>query len=72
MVGLRQGGVVRTNCLDSLDRTNKVQSKLAWWTLASQVRRALSPLPAFQVSPSFLINSLYLVTHSHTTSARGQ
>lgn len=34
----RQCGVCRTNCLDSLDRTNKVQTKLAWWNLPSQLR----------------------------------
>ena len=28
-----QSGVIRTNCLDSLDRTNKVQTKLAYWNL---------------------------------------
>jgi hypothetical protein len=37
-VEARQSGAVRTNCLDSLDRTNKVQTKLAWWVLARQVR----------------------------------
>jgi hypothetical protein len=34
----RQHGVCRTNCLDSLDRTNKVQTKLAWWNLPGQLQ----------------------------------
>ncbi len=32
-----QAGVARTSCLDSLDRTNVVQSKLAWRCLKQQV-----------------------------------
>jgi len=32
-----QAGVVRTSCLDSLDRTNVVQSKLGWRALKLQV-----------------------------------
>ncbi|KAF0990608.1 hypothetical protein HZS_1808, partial [Henneguya salminicola] len=31
----RQDGVFRTNCIDCLDRTNVVQSMLAWRTLSS-------------------------------------
>jgi hypothetical protein len=34
----RQGGVVRTNCMDCLDRTNVVQSVLARWSLRQQVQ----------------------------------
>ena len=33
-----QSGVVRTNCMDNLDRTNVVQSALAKWTLTQQLR----------------------------------
>ncbi len=29
-LGLRQSGIIRTNCLDCLDRTNAVQYGLAW------------------------------------------
>lgn len=31
-------GVVRTNCMDNLDRTNVVQSTLAKWSLTKQLR----------------------------------
>jgi len=34
----RQLGVVRTNCMDNLDRTNVVQAALAKWTLTLQLR----------------------------------
>ncbi|CAG8761412.1 17109_t:CDS:2, partial [Racocetra fulgida] len=33
-----QTSVVRTNCMDCLDRTNVVQSALAKWTLTQQLR----------------------------------
>ena len=33
-----QTGVVRTNCMDSLDRTNVVQATIAKWTLNQQLR----------------------------------
>lgn len=33
-----QNGVVRTNCMDNLDRTNVVQAALAKWTLNAQLR----------------------------------
>ncbi|KAF8584507.1 hypothetical protein K439DRAFT_1646925 [Ramaria rubella] len=33
-----QTGVVRTNCMDNLDRTNVVQSAIAKWTLTQQLR----------------------------------
>jgi phosphatidylinositol 4-phosphatase len=33
-----QGGVIRTNCLDNLDRTNIVQSSLAKRVLAQQLQ----------------------------------
>lgn len=32
-----QQGVVRTNCLDCLDRTNSLQMNIAWRTLKSQL-----------------------------------
>lgn len=35
--GREQSGVVRTNCLDCLDRTNVVQSKIAWRMFKKQV-----------------------------------
>jgi phosphatidylinositol 4-phosphatase len=35
-----QSGVVRTNCMDNLDRTNVVQSALAKWILTQQFRAA--------------------------------
>ncbi|CAG0914244.1 unnamed protein product [Notodromas monacha] len=34
-----QSGIFRTNCIDSLDRTNVVQSMLARWNLDSVLRR---------------------------------
>ena len=34
-----QLGIVRTNCLDSLDRTNVVQSRIAWRILKQQLSR---------------------------------
>ena len=33
----KQEGVVRTNCMDNLDRTNVVQAAIAKWTLANQL-----------------------------------
>ena len=33
-----QTGVVRTNCMDNLDRTNVVQTTIAKWTLNQQLR----------------------------------
>lgn len=37
-LGKTQQGVIRTNCLDCLDRTNVVQSKIAWEVLLRQLR----------------------------------
>ncbi|KAL9115379.1 MAG: hypothetical protein Q9227_000700 [Pyrenula ochraceoflavens] len=37
---LKQGAVVRTNCMDCLDRTNVVQSMLGRWALTQQLRDA--------------------------------
>jgi hypothetical protein len=34
----KQKGVIRTNCMDCLDRTNVTQSALARWTLNKQFR----------------------------------
>jgi hypothetical protein len=33
-----QTGVMRTNCMDNLDRTNVVQAALAKWTLSQQLK----------------------------------
>lgn len=33
-----QSGVVRTNCMDNLDRTNVVQSDIAKWSLGRQLQ----------------------------------
>lgn len=40
-----QAGVIRTNCMDNLDRTNVVQATIAKWTLNKQLIEAgvLSP-----------------------------
>ena len=35
---MRQLGVVRTNCMDNLDRTNVVQSDIAKWSLKRQLQ----------------------------------
>jgi hypothetical protein len=35
-----QLGVVRTNCMDNLDRTNVAQAAIARWTLDSQLKAA--------------------------------
>ncbi|KAI8451608.1 SacI homology domain-containing protein, partial [Phakopsora pachyrhizi] len=37
---MKQVSVVRSNCMDCLDRTNVVQSSLAKWTLTQQLRRS--------------------------------
>lgn len=34
----KQTGIVRTNCMDNLDRTNVVQATIAKWTLNEQLR----------------------------------
>lgn len=39
-----QTGVVRTNCMDNLDRTNVIQGALAKWTLNRQLQ-AVGILP---------------------------
>lgn len=33
-----QEGIIRTNCMDNLDRTNVVQATLAKWVLTQQLR----------------------------------
>jgi len=35
-----QNGVIRTNCMDNLDRTNVAQAAFAKWTLNKQLREA--------------------------------
>lgn len=42
----QQTGTVRTNCIDNLDRTNVVQSKIARETLPRQLQAALGPAAA--------------------------
>ena len=37
-VRMLQSGVVRTNCMDNLDRTNVVQSDIAKWSLKRQLQ----------------------------------
>ena len=32
-----QTGIIRTNCLDCLDRTNVIQARIAWKVLENQV-----------------------------------
>ena len=39
-VATRQTGVVRSNCMDCLDRTNVMQSALGKWALEQQLRSA--------------------------------
>ncbi|WWC72748.1 uncharacterized protein I206_106712 [Kwoniella pini CBS 10737] len=36
----KQGGIIRTNCMDCLDRTNVAQSALGRWALNKQLRMA--------------------------------
>lgn len=33
-----QQGIIRTNCMDNLDRTNVVQAALAKWTIDRQLK----------------------------------
>ncbi|KAI5478928.1 inositol/phosphatidylinositol phosphatase [Pseudohyphozyma bogoriensis] len=51
-----QTSVVRTNCMDCLDRTNVVQSALAKWVLNNQLREAgvLSVKESIEEHPAFL------------------
>lgn len=51
-----QNGVVRTNCMDCLDRTNVVQSTLAGWTLQQQLidARILQPAERWEEDISFV------------------
>ncbi|CAN6661177.1 phosphatidylinositol-3-phosphatase Sac1p [Trichomonascus vanleenenianus] len=49
-----QNGVVRTNCMDCLDRTNVVQSQIAKWVLQSQLDAiGYSTGPWEQTDPEF-------------------
>ena len=45
-----QRGIIRTNCLDSLDRTNVIQSKVGWYILKKQLTQEW-------VDSSILVNS---------------
>lgn len=48
-----QTGIIRTNCLDCLDRTNAVQTKIAFYTLAKILKKLNSPLIT-EISPKVL------------------
>ncbi|ANB16022.1 phosphatidylinositol-3-phosphatase SAC1 [Sugiyamaella lignohabitans] len=52
----RQTSVVRTNCMDCLDRTNVVQSQLAKWILQRQLQDAgiLEPGVSWETDKAFL------------------
>ncbi|CEQ41659.1 SPOSA6832_03410 [Sporobolomyces salmonicolor] len=52
----KQTSVVRTNCMDCLDRTNVVQSALGKWVLNNQLRQAgvLSVKESVDEHPAFL------------------
>ncbi|GAA6061613.1 hypothetical protein JCM10212_000955 [Sporobolomyces blumeae] len=52
----KQSSVVRTNCMDCLDRTNVVQSALAKWVLNNQLRQigVLSVKESVDEHPHFL------------------
>ena len=54
-VRYQQSAVVRTNCMDCLDRTNVVQTMLARWTLTRQLTDAgaLQPGQSADDDPSF-------------------
>jgi hypothetical protein len=63
-----QTGVVRTNCMDNLDRTNVVQATLAKWTLNKQLVEAgvLTPgsgVDDFEVLSKEFRESEYPVLH---------
>lgn len=52
----RQSGVVRTNCMDCLDRTNVVQSQIAKWVLQRQLEESnvLPPGRSWELDTHFL------------------
>lgn len=52
----RQSGVIRSNCMDCLDRTNVAQSALGKWALNNQLRDAgiLSVKETVDVHPEFM------------------
>ena len=52
----QQKSIVRTNCMDSLDRTNVVQSTMAKWALTQQLRQAgvLSEKETLDIHPDFI------------------
>ena len=52
----QQKSIVRTNCMDSLDRTNVVQSTMAKWALTQQLRQAgvLSEKETLDSHPDFI------------------
>lgn len=58
-VRLRQTAVVRTNCMDCLDRTNVVQSMLGRWALTKQLQDAGVLSQSDQVSDDLAFEHLY-------------
>lgn len=58
-VRLQQTAVVRTNCMDCLDRTNVVQSMLGRWALTKQLQDANILSPSDQVSDDAAFEHLY-------------
>lgn len=54
-VSHRQTSVVRTNCMDCLDRTNVVQSVISRWVLTRQLQELgiLSPNESFESHEQF-------------------
>ncbi|XP_020267257.1 phosphoinositide phosphatase SAC8 [Asparagus officinalis] len=50
---LEQNGIIRSNCIDCLDRTNVTQSYLAWKSLNSQVQKmgAFSSIDCISMHP---------------------
>ena len=55
MEGLRQSGVVRTNCVDSLDRTNAAQFCIGKIVFGYQVRLLFSYCPPSEHPQMYLL-----------------
>lgn len=67
----KQTSVVRTNCMDCLDRTNVVQSVVARWALNRQLRDIgiLGADEKFETFDNFELlfrNGKYYFTHGHS------
>lgn len=54
----KQSGVIRSNCMDCLDRTNVAQAALAKWALNEQLRKVgvLSPKESVDDHPDFMVD----------------